>query len=278
MAHRNSKTRYEDVKFDTYIYRVLKQVHPDTGMSGDGLSELNNLIRILVQRVVNAVNLLMQNSKGRKTISSREIQSAVRLVLPGELAKHAVSEGTKAVTTYNASTGGQKGHPVSRGQRAGLRFPVTRVETVMMELATVRRKGAGAAVYFAAVLEYLCAEILEIGGNVARDNKKVRITPRHLKLAILNDEELRALFKGVVMSGGVIPHIHSSLLPKKKEDGETEHKKAPRKKPTKGSAKPAAKPRTGSAKKSPSKKKSSPAKQTKGNTRPKGRAKGKSKA
>lgn len=243
-------------------------------MSGDGLSELNNLIRIVIQRVVNGVNLLMQNSKGRKTISSREIQSAVRLVLPGELAKHAVSEGTKAVTKYNATTGGQKGHPVSRGQRAGLQFPVTRVETVMMELATVRRKGAGAAVYFAAVLEYLCAEMLEIGGNAARDHKKVRITPRHLKLAILNDEELRVLFKGVVMSGGVIPHIHSSLLPKKKDEGDVEHKKAPRKKPTK---KPAAKPKASPTKKSPQKK--SPAKkQAKGNARPKGRAKGKSKA
>lgn len=281
----SSSVRFEDVKFDTYIYRVLKQVHPDSGMSGDGLAETNNLIRITLQRIVTSVNLLMQNSKGRKTISAREIQSAVKLTLPGELAKHAISQGTKAVTKYNSEAGGERGHPVSRGQRAGLLFPVTRVETVMMELATVRRKGAGAAVYLAAVLEYICAEILELGGNAARDSKKVRITPRHLKLAILNDEEFRKLFKGVVLSGGVIPHIIGKLLPKKKDEGETEHKKAPRKKPVKKatvtkkpvkkSSKPAGSPKktaAGSPKKSPQK----AVKGAKG--RAKGRAKGKSKA
>lgn len=235
MTHRKSHTRYEDVKFDTYIYRVLKQVHPDTGMSGDGLSELNNLVRISLQRIVTSVNLLMQNSKGRKTISAREVQSGVRLALPGELAKHAVAEGIKAVTKYGSTDAGVRGQPVSRGRRAGLQFPVTRIETVMMELSTVRRKGAGAAVYLSAVLEYICAEILEISGNAARDAKKKRITPRHLKLAILNDEELSRFFKGVIMSGGVLPHIHMKLLPKKKEESEDAPRKAPRKKkaPTK---------------------------------------------
>lgn len=253
MAHRKSHSRFEDVKFDTYIYRVLKQVHPDTGMSGDGLSELNNLVRISLHRIVNSVNLLMQNSKGRKTISSREIQSGVRLALPGELAKHAVSEGTKAVTKYNSNAGGVRGQPVSRGRRAGLSFPVTRIETVMMELSTVRRKSAGSAVYLAAVLEYICAEVLELAGNAARDNKKKRITPRHLKLAILNDEELSRFFKGVIMSGGVLPHINMKLLPKGKEEGdEAPRKKTVKKKaPAKKAAKKPASPRSASPKQSP---------------------------
>ena len=79
-----------------------------------------------------------------------------------------------------------------------------------------QRVGAGAPVYMAAVMEYLVAEILELAGNAARDNKKARIIPRHLLLAVKNDEELNGLLKHVTISqGGVLPNIQSVLLPKK---------------------------------------------------------------
>ena len=107
----------------------------------------------------------------------------------------------------------------SRPSRAGLQFPVGRMHRLLKKGHYAGRIGAGAPVYLAAVLEYLSAEILELAGNAARDNKKTRIMPRHLQLAIRNDEELNKLLSGVTIAqGGVLPNIQSILLPKKSEE------------------------------------------------------------
>lgn len=115
------------------------------------------------------------------------------------------------------SAGGKaKAKPKSRSSRAGLQFPVGRVHRVLRKGQYSERVGGGAPVYLAAVLEYLSAEVLELAGNAARDNKKARIIPRHLQLAIRNDEELNKLLGGVtVAQGGVLPNIQAVLLPKK---------------------------------------------------------------
>ena len=88
--------------YGIYIYKVLKQVHPDTGISGKSMSIMNSFVNDVFERIANEASKLSQQN-GKSTISSREIQTAVRLLLPGELAKHAVSEGTKAVTKYTSS-------------------------------------------------------------------------------------------------------------------------------------------------------------------------------
>ncbi|XP_062912579.1 histone H2AX-like [Mobula hypostoma] len=113
-------------------------------------------------------------------------------------------------------TGKAKSKPKSRSSRAGLQFPVGRVHRLLRKGNYAERVGAGAPVYMAAVLEYLTAEILELAGNAARDNKKTRIIPRHLQLAVRNDEELNKLLGGVTIAqGGVLPNIQAVLLPKK---------------------------------------------------------------
>ncbi|PFX30799.1 Histone H2B [Stylophora pistillata] len=85
-----------------YIYKVLKQVHPDTGISSKAMGIMNSFVNDIFERIATEASRLAQYNK-KSTISSREIQTAIRLLLPGELAKHAVSEGTKAVTKYTSS-------------------------------------------------------------------------------------------------------------------------------------------------------------------------------
>merc|ERR1712220_15768 len=129
----------------------------------------------------------------------------------------------KHKTTTSNMSGRGKGGKVknkskSRSSKAGLAFPVGRVHRLLRKGNYAQRVGAGAPVYLAAVLEYLAAEILELAGNAARDNKKTRIIPRHLQLAIRNDEELNKLLAGVTIAqGGVLPNIQAVLLPKKTE-------------------------------------------------------------
>ena len=102
---------------------------------------------------------------------------------------------------------------MTKAARAGLQFPVGRIARFMKQGRHAERVGAGAPVYLAAVLEYLAAEVLELAGNAAKDNKKTRIIPRHIQLAVRNDEELNRLLKDTtIASGGVLPYINSFLI------------------------------------------------------------------
>nr|BAJ98455.1 predicted protein [Hordeum vulgare subsp. vulgare]BAK05318.1 predicted protein [Hordeum vulgare subsp. vulgare] len=128
--------------------------------------------------------------------------------------------------------GGDRKKAVTRSVKAGLQFPVGRIGRYLKKGRYAQRVGSGAPVYLAAVLEYLAAEVLELAGNAAKDNKKSRIIPRHLLLAVRNDQELGRLLAGVTIAhGGVIPNINSVLLPKKSAAAaEKEATKSPKKK------------------------------------------------
>jgi histone H3/H4 len=270
------------------IYKVLKQVHPDTEMSEAGMATATSYVKQMFHNVTMSAIELAQQMVGAKNceeqepawlekfakdggevmhVTSRSIQTAVRLVLPGELAKHAVSEGTKAVTKYTSSfeptVRTWRDKPLLdqgqvRSSMAGLQFDVMKVQQAFFQAACggggpslsveslehenedgdydVAQRvfstttgaatgggkravktvilGDGAAVYLAAVLEYLVAELLELGGNAARDNRMSMITPRHLELAIRNDEELNNMTPRTQVSYygmGVLPNIHAVL-------------------------------------------------------------------
>ena len=213
-----SKDFAEKYNFREAIDRVLKRVHPDKGIDEHAKNEMNLIIHYIIDDMVCGISQLLESDK-KKTCTSRHIQSAVRLKLAGELARYANSEGTKALTKYNNTfnqSSGEK-NKQSQSNRAGLKFPVAQCKNILkIKLPNCTRIGRDAPVYMAAVLEYLTAEILELAGNNSRDDKKVRITPRHMLLAIKNDEELSKMLKGATLSGGVVPYIHLSLLPKRK--------------------------------------------------------------
>merc|ERR1712183_660823 len=129
---------------------------------------------------------------------------------------------TPIIMSGRGKGGKKKGKATSRSSRAGLQFPVGRIHRLLRKGNYAKRIGAGGPVYMAAVMEYLAAEILELAGNAARDNKKSRIIPRHLLLAIRNDEELNKLMSGVTIAqGGVLPNIQAVLLPKNTDKSKT---------------------------------------------------------
>jgi len=197
-------------KFDIYIHKVLKQVHPECSLSANTKSQINYFLNLIATKIIAQAVFMLS---GRKTISPREIQSAVKIVFPEELARHSVSEGTKAITKFMSADeiGKQK---TDRSAKAGLVFSVSRVENIIRDNFN-DRVGEGAPVYLTAVLEYITAELLELSGNAARDYRKNTIQPRYLMLAIENDMGLKKLAQNVdfdVLGGGVVPNIMPALL------------------------------------------------------------------
>eukprot|EP00929_Paragymnodinium_shiwhaense_P008364 TRINITY_DN112315_c0_g1_i1.p2 TRINITY_DN112315_c0_g1~~TRINITY_DN112315_c0_g1_i1.p2 ORF type:complete len:211 (-),score=82.76 TRINITY_DN112315_c0_g1_i1:378-1010(-) len=134
------------------------------------------------------------------------------------------AEGTAAAGSQ-ASKPAKRGPPVrkdkdkknrSMGDKAGVQFPVHRIRKSMLRGAYSKKVNLGAAIYLTTVIEYVVAEILELAGNNAKEMKKQRIIPRHILLAVRNDEELNKYLSNVTITGGgVLPNIHQVLFPSK---------------------------------------------------------------
>jgi len=209
----------KEINFKNYILTVLNQVLPDTQISISASTKevVNSLLNNIGNRISNEAVFLTTNC-GEKTVTKRAMTASIRLLLTPFIGKHAIKQGLTACKKYEKSDTGSKSNKITTAKRSGLVFPPSRGRNLIEHNAP---KGINisqlAGVYLAGVLEFLTADILELAGNVARDNRRTIITPRHLHLAIRLDEEFNMLFgKTGIAGSGVIPNIHAVLLQKKK--------------------------------------------------------------
>ncbi|KAE8300717.1 Histone H2B 1/2 [Larimichthys crocea] len=193
------RTRKES--YAIYVYKVLKQVHPDTGISSKAMGIMNSFVSDIFERIAGEASRLAHYNK-RSTITSREIQTAVRLLLPGELAKHAVSEGTKAVTKYTSSNetnmpetvkapkkGSKKA--VSKATKTGKKRRRTRKESYAIYVYKVLKQvhpDTGISSKAMGIMNSFVSDIFErIAGEASRlahYNKRSTITSREIQTAV----------------------------------------------------------------------------------------------
>ncbi|XP_059196986.1 histone H2AX-like [Centropristis striata] len=206
-----------------YLAAVLEYLTAEILELAGNAARDNKKTRIIPRHLQLAVRNDEELNKllGGVTIAQGGVLPNIQAVLLPKKTEKAAKKKVKTHLTMSGrgKTGGKaRAKAKTRSSRAGLQFPVGRVHRLLRKGNYAQRVGAGAPVYLAAVLEYLTAEILELAGNAARDNKKTRIIPRHLQLAVRNDEELNKLLGGVTIAqGGVLPNIQAVLLPKKTE-------------------------------------------------------------
>jgi histone H2A len=247
------------------IRAVLKQVHPDMGITSTGQLVMQELIfghaesrlvssarqrarqRLaearLAQELVAAQETKVFHNVYRRTaqppgvslaevaaaMSPADLVVAVRMHFQGELAKHGIKEGLKAVKNFDSNRGedafksedtatGKRVQFRTHSERAGLVFCVQRSVRQLWQQTGAHGEGPRdsmlrAAVFLTAVKEYMCAELLELAGNAARDNRKANVIPRHICLAIKNDQELSKQFSDVAIFGGGRLPVSAARLP-----------------------------------------------------------------
>jgi histone H2A len=200
MEHKKTKRTKitpDNLNLKSYINKVSKQLNPDLHVSEKTDDYIEDLLTYLLKLLMKSVNNLLDKS-GAKTVSSSDIQFAVRLVFSSELRKHSITAGTNAVTNFN--TARETKEKESRSQRAKLTLPVSRIENIMRDLSTDERMGGVSSVYMTGVLEYIARELLELGSKITVSKKKKTISPRHIETAVKNDTELSKLFKEVILT------------------------------------------------------------------------------
>jgi histone H2A len=215
----NGITLLTDINFSLYIKKILKGINPLCRSSQDFIVQINNFLNLLANKIASKSYLLSHINK-RKTISARCIQSAIELILPGELRKFAKDGGIKSVKKYlikikkekgERGRGGRKNkHKVTKSNKAGLQFPVTKMKQYFKVFNT--NIGNTADVYLASVLEYITAELVDISCNAATDTNHITIKSRDLMLFVSHDEETRNLANNIGFStalGGSPPNTHA---------------------------------------------------------------------
>ena len=211
----NKKKKYHF--FETFISKVLKQVSSSSGITSNAKQQLNSALIILSKKISSIVVNLTEISK-KKTISEKEVINALSIIINGDLLSKSIYEGKKALSNFNDL---EKTKGSSRQNKAGIIFPPSIMEKFLRNFGNSKLMVTSTApIFFAAAIEYITAEILDLASISSKDFKRVRITIRDLELAIRNDEELDSLFTKLNISflgGGVLPFIHTSLLKKNKK-------------------------------------------------------------
>ena len=202
--------------FETYISKVLKQISPSNGITNNAKQQLNSILCHIIKHIsMLTVKLTMAGKK--KTISLKEVENSLILVLSGKLLENSLKEGKKSCDNISNN---EKNINSSRQNKAGIIFPPSLVEKFLRDFGSSNIMiGNLSPIFLASVLEYICFEILDLSVNYCKENKHIRITIRDLELSVRNDVELNNLFVKLNMSflgGGVLPYIHSSLLNKTK--------------------------------------------------------------
>ena len=204
---------------NSYIYKNLKKVHLDVGISSNAINMMTSLINDMISKIIRISEDLMTHNM-KKTITQLGIETAVKLTFPGELREKSLKRADKALIEYkeNLSSGSGKMKLNTRSSKAGLILSISRFENIIRMIVPGVRINSTVPVYLAGILEFLITEILYLSGATAKDNRRKRIIPRHIFIAINYDPELTILFKKTVFGGsGVIPVIHRSLMPVSKK-------------------------------------------------------------
>lgn len=200
--------------YGNYIYNVLKQVHPEIGLSSGVRFTINEIVKDLIKDTTDCANKLVILVK-RKTITSWGVQAAINIMFPNELGLRASRVARSAVTRYNASVSGQDEggrlglamiRHTSTAARAQLTFSPSRVRALMRShVSSKGRIGRDAPVYLAAVVQYIVSQLLEHAGAQTKAGKRIRITNRDVTLSISKNPEVitRVNNNEYVLGGGV---------------------------------------------------------------------------
>lgn len=208
---KKKKTRF----FETYISKVLKQMSDCNGITSNAKQQFNSALCLICKLIASTVINLTEIAK-KKTMSEKELNNTLLLILPEQLAKNAISEGQEAVIRFE-NIENIKGK--SRQNKADIIFSPSIVEKFLRNFGYSKIMiSSNVPIYMAGSLQYLAMKILECACISTNNNKRIRISIRDLEMGIRNDEELHIFFTKHNISflgGGVIPFIHPSLLIKK---------------------------------------------------------------
>jgi histone H2B len=196
--------------FNVYIHKILKDISPTAHIDQHALNNINMMAHHIIDMVIAKGELIKRD---HKLYGPREVQTSVQMILGKELSRHAVTEGTKAIMRFTNSASGTSENRIRKATRADNIIPPSLIRRILKEKSTYNSISDKACVFLSAVIEYILSEIIDVSsGRALMDH--ITVNTRDVMFGIKNDEELNALFTGV-FNGGVMPNLHSILLPKR---------------------------------------------------------------